>query len=107
MTCAETRRQLPEPEPAIVAQVEEHLALCPPCRVEQEALREVDRRIEQLGEHRLRMAGQVLDAVHRAAPRPLPLLLPEKSAPLSRLIGGAMIGVAVVFLALLAFFRLR
>lgn len=109
MTCAETRRQLPEPEPARLAQVEEHLALCPPCRGEQEALREVDRRIEQLGQHRLRLADKVLDAALQggALPldRPAPLALQRMRRALW--LGAAVFGVLCLFVMLWSFFRLR
>ncbi len=109
MTCAETRRQLPEPEPALIAQVEEHLALCPPCRGEQEALREVDRRIEQLGQHRLRLADKVLDAasagVLLSVDRPAPLSLHRMRSALW--LGAAVFGVLCLFLMLWSFFRLH
>ena len=105
MTCAETRRQLPEPDPAALGQVEQHLLTCPPCRVEQQALREVDRRIEQLGQHRLQLASQVLQVSR--TPSPLPLLPRSKTSPLLRLTGLALVGAGLLFLVLLAFFRVR
>lgn len=109
MTCAETRRQLPEPEPALVAQVEEHLAVCPPCRGEQEALREVDRRIEQLGQHRLRLADKVLDAALSGDMLPLdratPLAINRMRSALW--LGAALFAVLCLFLMLWSFFRLR
>jgi len=48
MTCAETRRQLPEPEPTLATEVEAHLSSCAPCRGECESLKEVERRLERL-----------------------------------------------------------
>ena len=105
MTCAETRRQLPEPEPAVIAQVDDHLSLCPPCRGEQAALREVDRRIEQLGQHRLRHAAQVLDAV--VIVEPDRLALDRAKGSLWRVAGVSVIAVAALFLTLLVFFHLR
>lgn len=53
MNCAEVRRQLPEPDAAVLAAVEEHLTDCNPCRAESEALIEVDRRLIRLGQQRL------------------------------------------------------
>jgi anti-sigma factor RsiW len=52
MTCAETRRQLPEPEPALQAAVSEHLSDCVACRTESDSLKEVDRRLQRLCEAR-------------------------------------------------------
>lgn len=52
MTCAETRRQLPEPEPALQAAVADHLADCVACRTESDSLKEVDRRLQRLAETR-------------------------------------------------------
>jgi hypothetical protein len=52
MTCAETRRQLPAPEPGQAAQSDQHIADCAPCRSELDSLREVDRRVQRLGEAR-------------------------------------------------------
>ncbi len=103
MTCAETRRQLPEPEPANLARVSEHLALCPPCRIEQEALREVDRRLDQLGEHRLAAASQVLPLVQGPA-SPLRQKTPQ---PVSiwRIASAALLGILLLFGALLLLFR--
>ncbi len=103
MTCAETRRQLPEPEPTNLARVTEHIALCPPCRIEQEALREVDRRLDQLGEHRLTAASQFLSAVQSPA-FPLRQKTPQ---PVSiwRVAFAALLGILFVFGTLLFLFR--
>ena len=103
MTCAETRRQLPEPEPTHLDRVTEHLALCPPCRIEQEALREVDRRLDQLGEHRLTAASHVLAAVQSPA---FPLRQ-KTQQPVSiwRVAFAALLGILFVFGTLLLLFR--
>lgn len=58
MTCAETRRQLPEPDPALAPQVEAHLDGCGPCRVESDALKEIDRRLLRLAATRRATAEQ-------------------------------------------------
>lgn len=83
MTCAETRRLLPEPEPAFLDAVSEHLSRCLPCRVEQEALREIDRRMSQLGQHRSDLAATVLDAAASSPGEPPspPTLSPKPPWP--------------------------
>lgn len=104
MTCAETRRQLPEPEPVHVASVSEHLASCPPCRIEQEALREVDRRLEQLGDHRLSAIAHLRDAAR--SPSPLSIRhTPPHAIATWRMVFVAMLGVLLLFGTLLLFFR--
>jgi hypothetical protein len=60
MTCAEARRQLPAPEAGDAAAVAAHLTDCVPCRVESDALKEVDRRIQRLGHARVRNAQAAL-----------------------------------------------
>ena len=103
MTCAETRRQLPEPEPVHVASVSEHLASCPPCRVEQEALREVDRRLEQLGEHRLAAAAQVLAKTRGPSPH-TPILPTQPTIAVWKMVGAAVLGVLRLFVPWILFF---
>ena len=56
MICAEVRRRLPEPDGERLSEVTAHLASCPPCRGEADALREVDRRLVLLGQARARIA---------------------------------------------------
>jgi hypothetical protein len=60
MTCAETRRQLPEPEPGLLADCTQHLEDCGPCRSELDSLRQVDRRLHRLGEARKAAAQAAL-----------------------------------------------
>ena len=67
MTCAEARRQLPAPEAVHAAAVAVHLSDCGPCRVESDALKEVDRRLQRLGQARVLRAQPVLPALTQRA----------------------------------------
>lgn len=105
MTCAETRRQLPEPDPAHLQAVSDHVAICPPCRVEQEDLREIDRRVHQLGQHRLAAAQKMLQA-EPTAPDVAPTRAVLDHRGYRELV--PPIGFALaLFLALLAFFHFK
>lgn len=100
MTCAETRRQLPAPEAAAVALVAAHLEECGPCRAESDALKEVDRRLQRLGQQRLESCEQAGAQLDRQIQERLGLLQPP-APPLSRALwwGAAL---AILLLSALA-----
>jgi anti-sigma factor RsiW len=104
MTCAETRRLLPAPEPQHQAAVSEHLHGCTPCRAESEALREVDRRLVRLGEIRASHGATALRRLDQRLTEQLGLPGPSRRAvPTSRalIIGlGALTAAVLLLLAL-------
>ncbi len=105
MTCAETRRQLPAPESGAAAAVAEHLHECVPCRAESDALKEVDRRLQRLGQGRLDGLTAAAPALDRQLQEQLGLLQPAQPAqPRARLLALAVLGL---LLALVAAFLLR
>ena len=83
MTCAEARRQLPAPEDVHAAAVAAHLLDCVPCRAENDALKEVDRRLQRLGQARVQSAQPALLALTQRAqaqlgiPKPTPVARPR------------------------------
>ena len=79
MTCAEARRQLPAPEAVHAAAVAMHLSDCGPCRVESDALKEVDRRLQRLGQARVVRAQPALAALTQRAQVQLGLPQPALS----------------------------
>ncbi|MFO0573155.1 MAG: hypothetical protein U1A78_04085 [Polyangia bacterium] len=111
MTCAETRRLLPAPEPQLVAAVTEHLADCAPCRAESDALREVDRRLVRLGQIRTQNSAVALRRLEQRLGEQLGLLQPPRPAvPASRLFVAAALLLALLGLMALGAFwiaRLR
>jgi predicted anti-sigma-YlaC factor YlaD len=80
MTCAEARRQLPAPEAVHAAAVAAHLADCNPCRAEHDALKEVDRRLQRLGQARVLKAQPALGLLTERAQAQLGLPLPVPRA---------------------------
>jgi hypothetical protein len=80
MTCAEARRQLPAPEAVQAAAVAAHLVDCVPCRVESDALKEVDRRLHRLGQARVQKAQPALLALTQSAQAQLGLPLATPAA---------------------------
>lgn len=99
MTCAETRRLLPAPEPQLQAAVTEHLADCAPCRAESDALREVDRRLVRLGQIRTQGTASVMRRLDQRLSEQLGLLGPTRhSVPASRLVvaAGLLLGMLVL-----------
>ena len=107
MTCAETRRQLPAPEPQQLAAVTEHLADCAPCRTESDALKEVDRRLVRLGQIRTQNAAAAVRRFEQRLTEQLGLPGPaRRPAPVSRrslatfallVLGGVMALLAVLW----------
>ncbi len=94
MTCAETRRQLPAPEAVHAAEVAVHLSDCGPCRIENDALKEVDRRLQRLGQARVLRAQPALTALTQRAQAQLGLPLPAPATRPRWLLG--VLGLVVV-----------
>jgi anti-sigma factor RsiW len=109
MTCAETRRLLPAPDPQLGAAVTEHLADCAPCRAESDALKEVDRRLVRLGQIRTQGTAGALRRLDQRLSEQLGLLhSPRPSVPASRLaVAGALLLALLGILALAAFWIAR
>lgn len=102
MTCAETRRLLPAPEPQYQAAVSEHLGGCTPCRTESEALREVDRRLVRIGEIRAQHAETALRRLDQRLTEQLGLPGPSRRAvPQGRLLFVGLGALAAAALLLL------
>ena len=104
MTCAETRRQLPEPEPALQAAVTEHLSDCVACRTESDSLKEVDRRLQRLCEARRTAAAPLKTRLEQVLHDRLGLGTPTTS-PRGR--GWPLLLGVLVMLSAIGFWLLR